>query len=204
MAQFFALLGWLIVVYIVGSVPFGLLLAKIGRGIDPRLHGSRNTGATNVARTCGTRYAVATLILDLSKGFIPMLAATAISHSPLLLTLTGLAALLGHMYSLFLDGRGGKGVATTIGIFLAVTPTPLIWSLILCVILIWTIGYVSLGSLALVASLPLFLLLAGDFGFLLLGIVVTVLVFGKHRENILRLARGEEKTWKRSEAGETT
>jgi glycerol-3-phosphate acyltransferase PlsY len=93
-------------------------------------------------------------------------------------------------------------VATTIGIFLAVTPTPLIWSLILCIILVWTIGYVSLGSLALVASLPLFILLAGNFGFLVLSIVATVLVFGKHRENILRLARGEEKTWKRREAGE--
>jgi glycerol-3-phosphate acyltransferase PlsY len=197
MEQFIALLGWLIVVYIVGSVPFGLLLARTGRGIDPRQHGSRNTGATNVARTCGTRYGIATLLLDLMKGLIPMLVAMAISSSAVLLTLTGLAALLGHMYSAFLDGRGGKGVATTIGIFLAATPAPLVWSLILCFLLIWAIGYVSLGSLALVASLPLFILLAGDFGFLVLSLVVCVLVFAKHRENILRLARGEEKTWRK-------
>ncbi|MCF8086364.1 MAG: glycerol-3-phosphate 1-O-acyltransferase PlsY [Desulfohalobiaceae bacterium] len=197
MERFIALLGWLLVVYIVGSVPFGLLLAKIGRGIDPRQHGSKNTGATNVARTCGRRYGIATLLLDLLKGLLPMLVATAMSSSAVLLTLTGLAALLGHMYSVFLDGRGGKGVATTIGIFLAVTPAPLFWSLLLCVLLIWAIGYVSLGSLALVTSLPLFILLAGDFGFLILSLLVCVLVFAKHRENILRLARGEENTWRK-------
>jgi glycerol-3-phosphate acyltransferase PlsY len=101
------------------------------------------------------------------------------------------------MYSAFLDGRGGKGVATTIGVFLAATPTPLFWSLVLCILLIWTIGYVSLGSLALVASLPLFILLAGQFEFLLLSLVVCFLVFIKHRENILRLARGEEQAWRR-------
>jgi len=197
MEQFIALLGWIVIVYIVGSVPFGLLLAKMGRGTDPREHGSRNTGATNVARTCGTRYGIATLVLDVLKGFIPVLIASAISASAVLLTLTGLAALLGHMYSAFLDGRGGKGVATTIGVFLAATPTPLFWSLVLCILLIWTIGYVSLGSLALVASLPLFILLAGQFEFLLLSLVVCFLVFIKHRENILRLARGEEQAWRR-------
>jgi glycerol-3-phosphate acyltransferase PlsY len=185
------------VVYIVGSIPFGLLLARMGRGIDPRQHGSRNPGATNVARTCGARYGIATLLLDLLKGFVPMLMATAISSSALLLSLTGLAALLGHMYSVFLDQKGGKGVATTIGVFLAATPTPLFWSLLLCALLIWSIGYVSLGSLVLVATLPLFILLAGQFGFFLLSLVVCALVFIKHRDNILRLARGEEKTWKR-------
>jgi len=196
MEVFIALIGWLILVYIAGSVPFGLLLARMGRDIDPREYGSRNTGATNVARVCGARYGIATLILDLLKGLVPMLMAAAISSSVLLLSLTGLAALLGHMYSVFLDRKGGKGVATTIGIFLAATPGPLVLSLLLCILLILTVGYVSLGSLVLVASLPLFLLVSGNFGFLALSIVVGILVFAKHRDNILRLARGEEKTWK--------
>ncbi|MEF8823639.1 MAG: glycerol-3-phosphate 1-O-acyltransferase PlsY [Desulfohalobiaceae bacterium] len=196
MEVFIALIGWLVVVYIAGSVPFGLLLARMGRGIDPREYGSRNTGATNVARVCGARYGIATLVLDLLKGLVPVLMASAISSSVLLLSLTGLAALLGHMHSVFLDRKGGKGVATTIGIFLAVTPAPLFWSFLLCILLILTVGYVSLGSLALVASLPLFILLSGNFGFLALSILICILVFSKHRDNILRLARGEEKTWK--------
>ena len=200
MEYYIALLGWIAVVYIIGSVPYGLLLARVGRGLDPREQGSRNTGATNVARVCGAKYGIGTLLLDVLKGFLPVLAATAISTSAFFLTLTALAALLGHMHSVFLDGRGGKGVATTIGIFLALTPGPLFWALVLCILLIWTMCYVSLGSLALVGSLPLFILLAGDFGFLVLSLVVCVLVFAKHRENILRLARGEESTWRRKAA----
>jgi len=197
MNQVIAQIGWLLVAYLLGSIPFGLVIAKISKGVDPRLWGSRNTGATNVARTCGAGYGLLTFVLDMAKGFVPMLIAAAISPSAVFLTATGLAALLGHMYSIFLKRKGGKGVATSIGVFAAVTPGPLVWSVIICLLLIWFTGFVSLGSLGLVATLPLFILLAGDFSFILLGLLVLCLVFYRHRDNILRLARGEEHPWRK-------
>lgn len=199
MEQLLAQAAWLVVVYLLGSIPFGLVVTRLVKGVDPRNHGSQNTGATNVARICGARYGALTLLLDLLKGLAPVLVAYYISPSAFFLSLTGLAALLGHMHSVFLYGRGGKGVATTIGIFLALTPGPLFLSLVLCFLLIYLVGYVSLGSMALVASLPLFILLSANFEFLALSLVVLVLVFAKHRDNIVRLARGEEKSWRRGE-----
>jgi glycerol-3-phosphate acyltransferase PlsY len=114
------------------------------------------------------------------------------------LTLTGLAALLGHMYSIFLNRRGGKGVATTIGLFIAVTPSPLFWALVLCLVMIAVTKYVSLGSLTLVATLPIFILIFGQFSYLVFSLIVMALVFSKHQDNILRVIRGEENPWKRS------
>lgn len=191
-------IGWLLVTYLIGSIPFGLIVAKSCKGIDPRLWGSRNTGATNVARTCGTGPGLLTFGLDMAKGLVPMLLAMGWSTSAAFLTLTGLAALLGHMYSVFLNRKGGKGVATTIGLFLAVTPTPLFWAVILCLIMIGVTKFVSIGSLTLVATLPVFMLIFGQFSYLILSLIVLALVFTKHRDNILRLIRGEEHPWRRS------
>jgi glycerol-3-phosphate acyltransferase PlsY len=191
-------IGWLLVTYLIGSIPFGLIVAKGCKGIDPRLWGSHNTGATNVARTCGTGYGLLTFGLDVLKGLAPMLLAMGWSTSAAFLTLTGLAALLGHMYSIFLNRKGGKGVATTIGLFIAVTPSPLFWALVLCLAMIAVTKYVSLGSLTLVATLPIFILIFGQFSYLIFSLIVMVLVFSKHQDNILRVIRGEENPWKRS------
>ena len=190
-------LGWLLVVYLIGSIPFGLLVSRMANGIDPRLTGSKSIGATNVARTCGVSYGILTFGLDAAKGIVPMLVAMGINNSATFLTLTGVAVLLGHLYSAFLSGRGGKGVATTIGIFLALTPTPLFWAVVVCLLLIWATGFVSIGSLGLVTVLPLFILLSGSFSYLILSLLVLALVYSKHRENILRVARGEENPWQR-------
>ncbi|MFP4071292.1 MAG: glycerol-3-phosphate 1-O-acyltransferase PlsY [Desulfovibrionales bacterium] len=187
---------WLALSYLLGSVPFGLLVAKNLCGKDPRDSGSGNIGATNVARLCGAKYGGLTLLLDLLKGFLPVALAAGFSDSTLFLSLTGLAALCGHMYSVFLSGKGGKGVATTIGVFLALAPWALFWSLLLCGVAIQASGYVSLGSLTLVTVLPIFLLFTGNFGFIPVGLIILVLVYAKHRDNILRLARGEEKSWR--------
>lgn len=187
---------WLALTYLIGSLPFGLIVARTLCGIDPREAGSRNIGATNVARLCGTKYGLLTLGLDLLKGYVPVALAAGFSDSTLFLGLTGLTALVGHMHSMFLGGRGGKGVATTIGVFLALTPGALFFSLILCVVAIWASGYVSLGSLTLVATLPVFHLLSWNLGIVPFSLLVMILVFLKHRENILRLARGEEKPWR--------
>lgn len=192
MVNFFIGIGWLILVYIIGSIPFGLLIAKFSKGIDPRQFGSQNTGATNVARCCGNKYGIVTLVLDIAKGFCPVVIAIGMSNSVFFLSLTALAVILGHMYSIFLNRKGGKGMSTSIGVFAALTPGPLFWSLVICLLLIFATGYVSLGSLSLVTVLPLFMLVSGNFGWILLSIVVMFLVYARHRENILRLARGEE------------
>jgi acyl phosphate:glycerol-3-phosphate acyltransferase len=187
---------WLALTYLIGSMPFGLIVARTLCGIDPRTAGSRNIGATNVARLCGARYGILTLGLDLLKGYVPVVLAAGFSDSTFFLGLTGLTALVGHMHSMFLGGKGGKGVATTIGVFLALTPGALSFSLLLCIVAIWASGYVSLGSLTLVATLPVFHLLSGRFGLIPFSLLVMILVFLKHRENIVRLARGEEKPWR--------
>jgi acyl phosphate:glycerol-3-phosphate acyltransferase len=189
---------WLALTYLIGSMPFGLIVARTLCGVDPREGGSRNIGATNVARLCGTRYGLLTLGLDLLKGYVPVVLAMGFSDSTFFLGLTALTALVGHMYSVFLNGKGGKGVATTIGVFLALTPGAITLSLLLCIAAIWASGYVSLGSLTLVASLPVFHLLSGWIGLVPFSLIVMALVFFKHKENIVRLARGEEKPWRRS------
>lgn len=191
---------WLAMSYLLGSIPFGLILAKVSGKPDPRLHGSKNIGATNVARVCGKGFGVATLILDVLKGFFPVAVAASFSQSWLFLSLTALAALLGHMYSVFLGGKGGKGVATTLGIYLGLAPWPTFLSMLVVIAVIKLSGFVSLGSLILVTLMPITLLLSGNHGFLALSLVVMALVFFRHRDNILRLAKGEEKSW-RSNAG---
>lgn len=197
MGLFIASLGWIVISYLLGSLPFGLFVAKACKGIDPRGWGSGNTGATNVARTCGPGYGILTFALDAGKGFVPLLIAMAMSGSMLFLFLTALATLLGHMYSVFLNWKGGKGVATYIGIFAALSPGALFWALVLCLLLIWITGYVSLGSLGLVTILPIFLLFSGQFGAFLLGVLTLLLIYSRHKENILRLARGQENPWSR-------
>ena len=196
MGEFLFAIGWLALWYVLGSLPFGLLIGQAVCRIDPRHYGSHSTGATNVARSCGTRYGVGTLVLDIGKGALPVALALGVSSSPWLVSLTGAAVLLGHMFSVFLDGKGGKGVATTIGIFLVLAFWPLVWSLVLCLLLIWWTGFVSVGSLALVTMLPLLLLVFGPWSALPLAVVVLLLVFWRHRENITRLARGDENPWR--------
>ncbi|MCG8529486.1 MAG: glycerol-3-phosphate 1-O-acyltransferase PlsY [Desulfovibrionales bacterium] len=186
---------WLGIAYVLGSIPFGLVIAKASCGIDPRLDGSKNVGATNVARLCGFPYGVATLLCDLLKGAIPVAIAFYISHGWLFLSLVALAALLGHVRSCFLGFEGGKAVATTVGVFLPLAFFPMLLSCIASALVIWRSGFVSMGSLTLVVVLPVFMFLSGHWAFIPLALVVLALVFWTHRENIARLARGEEKSW---------
>lgn len=195
MEKIIAELGWIALSFLLGSLPIGMFLAKQCHDINLREVGSRNTGATNVARTCSLKLGILTFVLDVGKGFLPVVIAQAMSHSTCFLTWVGLAAILGHMYSVFLDGKGGKGVATTIGVFLALTPCPLLLAVLLCLIMIWATGYISLGSLCLATSLPLFILLSGNLSFLLLSLIVMLFIYAKHRENIARLVSGNENSW---------
>ncbi|MEF2230218.1 MAG: glycerol-3-phosphate 1-O-acyltransferase PlsY [Pseudodesulfovibrio sp.] len=190
---------WSIIAYILGSIPFGLIIAKTMCNADPREAGSRNTGATNVARICGTKFGVLTLALDLAKGFFPVLLASSWIESGLGLSVVLLAAILGHIFSCFMNLKGGKAVATTIGAFLAVSPWGAIFSAALCLGVIALSGHVSMGSLTLALALPAFMLLTGNFAFVPAALIVMVLLFWRHRDNIHRLARGEENPWLKKE-----
>jgi acyl phosphate:glycerol-3-phosphate acyltransferase len=187
---------WLGMSYLIGAIPFGLLLTKM-RGLpDPRLHGSKNMGATNVARVCGTCCGAMTLILDALKGLFAVGVAASFSNSWLFLSLTALAVLLGHMFSVFLDGKGGKGVATTVGIFLGLAFWPAVLALLVCLTVIKLGGYVSLGSLVLVTLMPIFMLLTESYSLLPVTLIIMALVYSRHKDNIQRLAQGEEQSWR--------
>lgn len=192
--MFFDIL-WIAITYCIGSVPFGLVFAKTFCHIDPRTAGSGNVGATNVSRLCGTGWGVATLACDLLKGALPVAIIMHYSLSETAWTLTALAAILGHLYSCFLGFKGGKAVATSIGVLIPLAFWQLLAAVILCLLLIWRSGFVSLGSLALVTAMPILLVLSGKFSLLPLSLIILGLVYWSHRENIRRLARGEEKTW---------
>lgn len=182
--------------FLIGSIPFGLLLSKHFCGIDPRLDGSCNVGATNVSRLCGFRWGVLTLLLDLFKGFLlVLLFAESSGNLGGLAYAAGFGAVCGHMFSIFLNFKGGKGVATTVGVFLALGPWQLILAGIACLAVIWRTGFVSAGSLALVGLLPVFFLLSGRGSDAVFALLVGALVAYAHRANIRRLLRGEEKSW---------
>ena len=190
---------WLLISYLLGAMPFGLLISRTCCGIDPREQGSGNIGATNVGRLCGTRYGAMTLILDILKGFLPVLLASSFSDSYFFLTLVATAAVSGHMFSVFLHGKGGKGVATWVGAFLAISP----WAVIICglafLAALYFYNFVSLASLVMVALMPVVLLFQGLFGAIPMALVLMGLIFWKHSENIQRLMAGEEHPWKKKD-----
>lgn len=186
---------WSIVAYVLGSIPFGLVIAKTFCKLDPRTDGSRNTGATNVARLCGLKYGIATLVLDVAKGFLPVLMASAFIHSNLGLSIVLLAAIFGHAFSCFMNLKGGKAVATTVGAFLAAAPVGGILAAVSCLAVVALSGHVSMGSLTFALALPVFMLLTGNIGLIPAALIVMLLLFWRHKENILRLASGEENPW---------
>ncbi|MHC1700526.1 MAG: glycerol-3-phosphate 1-O-acyltransferase PlsY [Humidesulfovibrio sp.] len=186
----------ILVAFGLGAVPFGLYVARFVKGIDPRDAGSKNIGATNVARLCGTQWGVLVLVLDIFKGYLP--AALAPDGTGwLALSLIGAASIAGHAYSPLLQFRGGKAVATTIGVFLALAPWTMFFSVIACLAVIALSGYVSMGSLTLALALPFFSFFTGNIWLLPLSLCVMLFLFWRHRENILRLDRGEEMPWRR-------
>jgi len=189
--------AWIGLAYLLGSVPFGLVVARLFCGVDPRRAGSGNIGATNVARLCGFPYGLLTLLLDVGKGFGPVLAARLVVGSWPFVSLVLLAAVAGHMFPIFLRGRGGKGVATAIGVFLAAAPLPAGVAVVCCVGTIAATGYVSAGSLVLVVAMPLLCLALGPTALAPAAGLAALAILWKHRENIVRLRTGQEKTWRK-------
>ena len=186
---------WIALAYVLGSVPWGLVIAKTFCRLDPRESGSRNTGATNVARLCGFGWGVATLACDVCKGALPVWLAFRINPSPVFVSVVGLACVLGHVFSCFMKFKGGKAVATSIGVFMPLAFWQLLAASALCCLIIWRSGFVSLGSLSLVAALVVALAVTGQWVWLPLSLCVLAVVVWKHKENIARLLAGTEKSW---------
>jgi acyl phosphate:glycerol-3-phosphate acyltransferase len=193
---------FVVLAYGLGSVPFGKLISGYVAQIDITRRGSGNIGATNVARELGMKWGVVTLILDILKGFGPMLAYSLIvsgsgAGRDIALAAIGLCALLGHMFPVFLKFRGGKGVATALGVYLAISPMSCLCGLILFVVIVAIWDFISLGSMIAACSMPVFFVLFGEPGvFVAASAVMAVLVCYKHKDNVRRLVRREEAKWK--------
>ena len=186
-----------VVSYLMGSIPFGYLLVRAFKGEDVRASGSGNIGATNVARKSPI-LGVATLLLDAAKGLAAVYFARVVFDGPhhhLMMTVAALFAVCGHLFPIWLKFRGGKGVATTLGAFVLLTPKSILGLLVLFVLLAVAFRYVSLGSIAVAAAFPLLVWALGEYREaleLLIVALVSVLVIWKHRQNIGRLAAGTE------------
>jgi acyl phosphate:glycerol-3-phosphate acyltransferase len=185
----------LVACYLIGGIPFGFLLVKLTSGADVRAAGSGNIGATNVLRTQGRALGIATLLLDILKGFGAVaLMARFTDDSLMWMSAAALAVMLGHIYPVFLKFQGGKAVATFIGAFLYLAPWPLISVLIVFVIVVAATRFISLGSIVAAASFPfgVWLIMHPAAPVLLASFVAALLIIYKHKANIGRLRAGTE------------
>lgn len=206
----------LLLAYLIGSIPFSFIVVRLLAGDDIRRHGSGNVGATNVARNFGRLPGVIALVLDGAKGW----AATALAvwmsgrerwpypyeagldwpHAPTFwIGAAAFVAVLGHVFPIWLNFRGGKGVATAAGTFIVLAPAALTVAFVVFMLTLLVTRYVSLGSILAAAALPVFVRFAseGTFWLTLFSIAIAAVVVMKHHENVARLARGEERRFPR-------
>ena len=179
--------------YLLGATPTSYIAGKLGRGIDLREHGSKNLGATNVYRILGWKYAIPVALIDIAKGAVPVLLAPQNPY-PWLPLAAGGAAVLGHMFSPYVSFKGGKGVATAAGMFLALAPLAVLIAIAVWGACLWLTGYVSLSSIIGVLSVPLTvaLLQPGASYVFWASVALVALIIFAHRKNIARLIAGTE------------
>jgi acyl phosphate:glycerol-3-phosphate acyltransferase len=185
----------LVLAYLIGATPTSYIAAKVGKGIDLREHGSKNLGATNVYRVLGWTYAVPVGVIDVVKGAVPVAILGPWSNGPGWFTVgLGLAAVLGHMFSPYVRFRGGKGVATAAGMFLALAPLAIVISVAIWSVTLWVSGYVSVASLTVAVLFPLWVrITAPDQPYTFwASVVLALLIIYSHRHNIARLRQGTE------------
>ena len=203
-----SLAAHLIIAHLVGAFPSAVVLGRLLRGIDIRQHGSGNAGGTNAWRVFGWRIGVAVMVLDLLKG---VLAATLIARLPLgpvpvsfetLAVLCGIAAVLGHVFPVYIGFRGGKGVATAGGMLIGIAPVPVGCALGVFALTLFITGRVSLGSIFAAWAVPVSILLLGRLTtidhpplVLALTLLLALFIVYTHRSNIARLIRGEERSF---------
>lgn len=206
--------------YLLGSIPFGYLIVRATKGADVRATGSGGTGATNVSRRAGKTAGVVTLLLDALKGVAAVaiakvvlglpffgegtLAGPALENAYWWVAAAAIAVIMGHIFPVWLRFRGGKGVATGVGVFLVLTPLGVVLAGVIFVLLVWRTRYVSLGSILAAVSIPLFVLLRNVFvqpvtafmPIMSAAMAGAMLILFAHRENIGRLKNGTENRFK--------
>ena len=183
----------IVVAYLLGSIPFGYLIVRGRVGADIRETGSGGTGATNVSRRAGKAAGVLTLLLDAAKGSAAVLIAKAVAGDDWVIAAAAIAALVGHIFPVWLGFRGGKGVATGVGIFLVLAPIAVLCAGVIFVAIVALTRYVSLGSIVAAILIPVFVRLLSDSRPMLTAAIVgAALIVFAHRGNIQRLASRSE------------
>ena len=194
---FFLVLG-----YVMGALPNGVWLGKYFKNIDIREHGSKNSGATNAYRVLGPKYGIMVLILDALKGFLPPFLASRFGVSGNILLVIGVLAIVGHSLSFFLNFKGGKGVATSLGVFLFLIPNETLALLIIFILVVYFTRYISLGSIIAAAALPILTAFSpirnnvGRMPLIIMTLLIGAFVIWRHRTNITRLMNGTENKFK--------
>lgn len=181
--------------YLIGCISFSYLLTKVLKNEDIRNHGSGNAGATNTLRVLGKGPAIAVLLLDCFKGVLVVSAAFWYTDSPVIAVVCGLLAVVGHNYPVFYGFKGGKGVATAIGVFAAVAFLPSLIAGVIAIITIWVSRFVSLGSIVFLVLSPFFMLYQFNLPLeaVLTSFCISIVSIWKHRENMARIWRGNER-----------
>ncbi len=183
----------LLFAYLVGSISSAIIISRLKGLEDPRNVGSGNPGATNVLRSGDKTAAIMTLLGDILKGFLPVMIVRLAGGSPILVALVGLAAFLGHLYPLYYQFKGGKGVATAGGVLLALSPLSVFFLVCIWFAIAFLTRYSSLAALIAAVSAPLILMLIKPvLAYILLGGVLAGFLIWRHRENINRLLNGKE------------
>jgi acyl phosphate:glycerol-3-phosphate acyltransferase len=194
----------ILVAYLTGAIPTSYVVARLVRGIDLREHGSGNLGATNAYRVLGWPAAIPIFLVDIGKGWLPTAFFPRLDGSPVAnwALAYGAAAIIGHVWSIYVGFRGGKGVATSAGVLLALAPTAVAGGFIVWFLLVWLTGYVSLGSIVAAALVPVATFATQGRGPVFwLTAALALFVIWAHRANIRRLLSGTENRFGRKSAG---
>lgn len=184
----------IIIAYLLGSISFSYLLGRLLKGIDIRKHGSGNAGATNTLRILGKGPAIAVLALDIIKGIVAVWLPVWLGiGDPWALAICGVAAIAGHNWPVFFGFKGGKGIATTIGVMATLAFLPALFAGIIAILSIVLTRYVSLGSLLFTGLMPIFIAAMGrPYEILAVSLLLAVFAFVRHRTNIVKLLNGKE------------
>ena len=184
--------------YLLGSVPTGLLLTRFFSKVDPRKAGSKNIGATNIFRTAGKTLGILTLVGDVLKGMIPIAMAIQLGVSNLWVATAGLSSFLGHVFPIFLGFKGGKGVATALGVYVMISPIAVFIEFLLFAGIVWRWRFVSLASISCATTIPILIAFfrSDSQAYFILSVVIAALILYRHQSNISRLLQGTENKWK--------
>ncbi len=191
--------------YLLGSVPFGIIFAKLFAKVDPRKTGSKNIGATNIFRTAGKALGILTLIADVLKGVVPTAMAMRWGLTDqwglsqhVWIAIAGLSPFLGHVFPIFLGFKGGKGVATALGIYLPISTTSVLIECFIFLGIVWKWRFISLGSIACATTIPILIAYfrSDSQAYFILTVIIGALILFRHQSNISRLLQGTENKWR--------